>query len=122
MTKIETEKQYKVVCERVEELLKVVNNNTPPDDKNFIELDLLSNLVADYSEEHFALGEPTLIDVLKLRMFEMGLNQKSLAKLIGVSPSRISEYLSGKCEPTLKVAREISRKLNIDASIVLGVW
>lgn len=122
MTKIETEKQYKVVCERVEELLKVVNNNTPPDDKNFIELELLSNLVADYSEEHFALGEPTLIDVLKLRMFEMGLNQKSLAKLIGVSPSRISEYLSGKCEPTLKVAREISRKLNIDASIVLGVW
>lgn len=120
MTKIETEKQYKVVCERVEELLKVVNNNTPPDDKNFIELDLLSNLVADYSEEHFALEEPTLTDVLKLRMFEMGLNQKSLAKLIGVSPSRISEYLSGKCEPTLKVAREISRKLNIDASIVLG--
>lgn len=121
MTKIETEKQYKVVCERVEELLKVVNNNTPPDDKNFIELELLSNLVADYSEEHFALGEPTLIDVLKLRMFEMGLNQKSLAKLIGVSPSRLSDYVSGKCEPTLKVAREISRKLNIDASIVLGV-
>lgn len=121
MTKIGTEKQYKVVCERVEELLKVVNNNTPPDDKNFIELELLSNLVADYSEEHFALGEPTLIDVLKLRMFEMGLNQKSLAKLIGVSPSRLSDYISGKCEPTLKVAREISRKLNIDASIVLGV-
>lgn len=121
MTKIETEKQYKVVCERVEELLKVVNNNTPPDDKNFIELELLSNLVADYSEEHFALGEPTLIDVLKLRMFEMGLDQKSLAKLIGVSPSRLSDYVSGKCEPTLKVAREISRKLNIDASIVLGV-
>lgn len=121
MTKIETEKQYKVVCERVEELLKVVNNNTPPDDKNFIELELLSNLVADYSEEHFALGELTLIDVLKLRMFEMGLNQKSLAKLIGVSPSRLSDYISGKCEPTLKVAREISRKLNIDASIVLGV-
>lgn len=121
MTKIETKKQYKVVCERVEELLKVVNNNTPPDDKNFIELELLSNLVADYSEEHFALGEPTLIDVLKLRMFEMGLNQKSLAKLIGVSPSCLSDYVSGKCEPTLKVACEISRKLNIDASIVLGV-
>ena len=86
-----------------------------------IELELLSNLVADYSEEHFALGEPTLVDVLKLRMYEMGLNQKSLAKLVGVSPSRLSDYISGKCEPTLKVAREISRKLNIDANIVLGV-
>ena len=31
------------------------------------------------------------------------------------------DYISGKCEPTLKVAREISQKLNIDANIVLGV-
>lgn len=75
----------------------------------------------DCSEEHYALGEPTLVDVLKLRMYEMGLNQKSLSKLIGVSPSRLSDYISGKCEPTLKVAREINRKLNIDANIILGV-
>ena len=104
-----------------EELLPLVTDETPLDDPNSIELELLSNLVADYSEEHFALGEPSLVDVLKLRMYEMGLNQKSLAKLIGVSPSRLSDYLSGKCEPTLKIAREISQKLNIDANIVLGV-
>ncbi|MCM1031220.1 MAG: helix-turn-helix domain-containing protein [Oscillibacter sp.] len=40
---------------------------------------------------------------------------------LGVSPSRVSDYLTGRCEPTLKIAREISRKLNIDAHIVLGV-
>lgn len=107
--------------ERVEELLPLVDDNTPLNDPNSIELELLSNLVADYSEEHYALGEPTLVDVLKLRMYEMGLNQKSLSKLIGVSPSRLSDYISGKCEPTLKVAREINRKLNIDANIILGV-
>lgn len=33
----------------------------------------------------------------------------------------LSDYISGKCEPTLKVAREINRKLNIDANIILGV-
>ena len=98
-----------------------MTDETPLDDPNSIEMELLSNLVADYSEEHFALGEPTLIDVLKLRMYEMGLNQKTLAKIIGVSPSRLSDYISGKCEPTLKVARVISQKLNIDANIVLGV-
>lgn len=32
-----------------------------------------------------------------------------------------SEYLSGKSVSTLKVGREISRKLHIDANIVLGV-
>lgn len=99
----------------------MVTDETPLDDPNSIELELLFNLVADYSEEHFALGEPTLVDILKLRMYEMGLNQKSLAKLIGVSPSRLSDYISGKCEPTLKVAREMSWKLSIDANIVLGV-
>ena len=121
MTKIENQAQYEWAVKRVEELLLLVKDDTPLSDPNSIELDLLSNLVADYSEEHFALGEPSLVDVLKLRMYEMGLNQKSLSKLIGVSPSRLSDYISGKCEPTLKVAREISRKLNIDANIVLGV-
>ena len=121
MTKIENQAQYEWAVKRVEELLPLVDDNTPLNDPNSIELELLSNLVADYSEEHYALGEPTLVDVLKLRMYEMGLNQKSLSKLIGVSSSRLSDYISGKCEPTLKVAREINRKLNIDANIILGV-
>lgn len=121
MTKIENKAQYEWALKRVEELLPLVDDNTSLNDPNSIELELLSNLVADYSEEHFALGEPSLVDVLKLRMYEMGLNQKTLSKMIGVSPSRLSDYISGKCEPTLKVAREISRKLNIDANIVLGV-
>jgi len=122
MAKIENKIQYEWAVRRVEELLPLVDDNTPLTDPNSIELELLSNMVADYSEEHFAIGEPSLAEVMKLRMFEMGITQSSLAKLLGVSPSRISEYLTGKCEPTLKVGREISRKLNIDANIVLGVF
>lgn len=121
MVKIKTEKQYEAACARIEELLKVVNNNTSTDDKNFLELDLISDLVADYEEEHFPIKAPSLVDVIKLRMYEMGINQTKLSELLGVSPSRISDYLTGRCEPTLKVAREMSRKLNIDADIVLGV-
>ncbi len=43
-------------------------------------------------------------------------------KSLYTGPSRVSEYLSGKSEPTLKIEREISRKLHIDANIVLGVY
>ncbi len=121
MTKIENEAQYNWAVNRVEELLPLVTDDTPVTDPASMELELLSNLVADYSEAHFSLGEPSLVDVIKLRMYEMGLNQKSLSVLIGVSPSRVSEYLTGKCEPTLKVGREISRKLNISPYVVLGV-
>ncbi len=121
MTKIENEQQYDWAVSRVEELLPLVKEDTPTSDSNYIELVLLSNLVADYSDEHYSLGEPSLVDIIKLRMYEMGLTQAALAKLIGVSPSRISDYLSGKSEPTLKVGRLLSQKLDIDPAIVLGV-
>lgn len=121
MTKIENEAQYLWAERRIEELLPLVNDDTPTDDPNYIELVLISSLAADYSDEHYAIGEPTLVDVIKLRMYEMGLTQANLSKMLNVSASRVSEILSGKCEPTLKVARAISVTLNIDANIVLGV-
>lgn len=64
MTKIENKAQYDWAVKKVEELMPLVNDNTSLKDPNSIELEFLSNLVADYSEEHFALGEPTLIDML----------------------------------------------------------
>lgn len=120
MTKLENESQYQWAVARVEQLLPKVNDTTPTDNPDYIELVVLSNLVADYDEEHYPIGIPSLIDVLKLRMYELGLNQNALAKLIGVTPSRVCEYLTGKKEPTLKVARTISAKLSIDPAIVLG--
>ncbi len=118
---IENEAQYRWALERVEELLPHVKDDTPLTDPYSIELELLSGLVADYSDEHYAIGDPTLVDVIKLRMYEMGLTQVALAKLLGINTSRISEYLSGKKQPTLNQARTISQKLNISPSIVLGV-
>ena len=121
MTKIENEAQYRWALNRVEELLPFVKDDTPLTDPHSMELKLLSGLVADYSDEHYSIGEPSLIDIIKLRMFEMGLTQVALAKMLGINPSRICEYLAGKKEPTLRQARVISQKLNIDPAIVLGV-
>ena len=121
MAKIKNLEQYNWAVSRVEQIMDSVDESTPSDNPSRIELELLSELVSEYSEEHFTLGEPSLVDVLKLKMFELGLTQKALAELIGVSPSRLCDYLSGKCEPTLKIAREICRKLDLDANVVLGV-
>ena len=43
MKKIENEIAYKATMARIEELLPLVDDNTPKDDKNLIELDLLSH-------------------------------------------------------------------------------
>lgn len=121
MRKIGTKKEYEALNTRMEELLKIVGNDTPTNGKNFIELDVISDLIADYEEEHFPVEAPSLIDVIKLRMYERGLSQKKVAELLQVSTSRVSDYLTGKSEPTLKVARTISNQLNIDPAVVLGI-
>ena len=120
-TKIETETQYNWAMNRIDQLLPLVTDDTADDDPNSIELYLLSTLVQEYEDVHYPIEEPSLIDVIKLRMYEMGLTQASLAKKIGVSPSRICDFLSGRAEPTLQVGRRISTELSIDPAIVLGV-
>lgn len=55
--------------------------------------------------DNYSPGEPSLKYVLRLKMYESGLTQCSLAELIGVSPSRLI----------------ICHKLDIDAGIVPGV-
>ena len=47
----------------------MVNDDTPENDVRSVELVLLSNLVADYEDEHYPIHKPTLIEILKLRMF-----------------------------------------------------
>ena len=58
MKSINNEKQYKIVEERIEELLSMVDNTTPKDDVNFIELSRLSDIVADYEEAQFPVAKP----------------------------------------------------------------
>ncbi len=101
--------QYNSAMQRIEQLLKSVKEDTPENDINSVELVLLSNLVAGYEDEHYSITKPSLIEILKLRMFEMGLSQSALAALLGMNQSKVSEIISGKCEPTLKQARIISQ-------------
>lgn len=118
---IKSETEYNAVMERIDELLKIVDDYTPTTRKDYIELVLLSDLVAAYEDTHYPIATPSLAEVIKLRMYEMSLTQSAVSDLIGVSPSRVSEYLTGKSEPTLKVARKISQKLNITPDVVLGM-
>jgi HTH-type transcriptional regulator/antitoxin HigA len=70
--------------------------------KAIFELNILSDLVADYEEANYAVPKPTLVEVLKIRMVEMELNQKLLSNFWGeyVESERIFDR---KSEPTLQV-------------------
>jgi HTH-type transcriptional regulator/antitoxin HigA len=53
-------------------------------------------------------------------MYERGLNQKNVSQLLGISTSRVSEYLTDKTEPTLKIAREISQNWRLIQQLYWG--
>jgi HTH-type transcriptional regulator/antitoxin HigA len=121
MERIITDAVYKTALERIEELLPLVTDDTTIYDRKAIELKIMSDIVIEYEECHFPIGNPSLTEVVKMRLEQESMSQRAFAKKIGVSPSRVSEYLTGKSEPTLKIARNISKILNIEPSIILGI-
>ena len=120
MAKIKDENQYQIILKRVEELMDIVTEETLPSDPNFVELDILADLAEEYEMEHYPVGMPALSDVLKLRMNEMQLTQKTLAELLGVSTARASDYMNGKMKPTFNIAKKMHHNLNIDANLILA--
>jgi HTH-type transcriptional regulator/antitoxin HigA len=121
MKKIEDEQQYKLVCGRINELLKVVNGSTPMTDPNMKELTEISLLAEAYEHEHYPVKPLTLAETIQLRMEENGLSVESLAALIGITVLGMKRIVSGSREPSLRVGRELSRKLNIEPALILGV-
>ena len=121
MAQIKNEAAYRAALKRIDELLPLVNDETPVKDKNYLELDMLSDMVEEYEDIHYPIGKPSLVDIIKLRMYEMGLTQKKLSEMLQISASTLSELISGKREPTFQLARTISTRLNIDPAVVLGV-
>lgn len=118
---IKTEEQYKVACTRIEELLKVVSNSTPADDRNIIELDMLSDMVADYEESHFPVESIEPGQLIKFGIEEKNITQKELAQKLNLSTSRINDFINGRSVPSLKVAGNICRILDISPELMLGL-
>jgi len=101
---------------RLEVLLSIKNIENSKHSDELIEV---SDIIEEYEKLHFPIDLPSLKEVIELRMFELKLKQKDLAKLLNVSASRISEIFNGKREITLQIAKALHKKLDIDSDIVL---
>ena len=59
MAQIKSEAAYQAAMKRIDELLPLVDDDTPTDDKNYLELDMLSDMVEEYEDVHYPIGEPS---------------------------------------------------------------
>ena len=116
-----TQAQYEYALARIEELLLQVGEDTPANDRKAVELALMSDVVIDYEKAHYPIAKPTVAEFIALSLDEKHMTQKQLSGEIGVSPSRVSDYLSGRAEPPLKVARALCRVLGIPPAAMVGL-
>ncbi len=121
MAQLKNEAAYRAALKRIDELLPLTGDDVPDDDPNMLEMDMLCDMVEEYEDIHYPIGKPDLADVIKLRMFERNLTQSAVAKLLGISPSRMSELMHGKLEPSYRLSRDLCTKLNIEPSVVLNL-
>lgn len=86
--------------------------------------DLVSALVESYEKDHFELNPGHPIEIIKLKMALLGIQQKDLIPLIG-SSGVVSEVLNKKRALSKNMIRQLSQLLKIDQNILntsIGKW
>ena len=114
-----TEGQYKYALARVEALLPLMEAETISESEEQ-ELAIMSDVVASYEEEHYPLDTLTLGELISYALKEQGKSQAELARELGVSPSRVSDFVNDKSEPSLSQSGRICQLLGLSAELVLG--
>ena len=55
-----TKDQYEFALNRIEELLPLVTDETPANDKNAVELTLVSDVVEAYEKKYYPISKPSI--------------------------------------------------------------
>jgi HTH-type transcriptional regulator/antitoxin HigA len=78
--------------------------------------DLLTLLIEDFEEKHYALKASSPVDVLNELMLANNLKQKDLLDVFG-TPSIVSEVLHGKRQLTTEHIRRLSKRFHVSPEI-----
>lgn len=115
-----SQKEYKERNARMETLLRKLTESGKLSKKEEAELEAISDEIAGYEEANFPFQPESLKEMIELRMYQRKLKQKDLAAILGTTPSRISEILSGKRPLTIDLAKGLHQKLNINSDLILN--
>ncbi len=110
---IKTEAAYQKAIKRTIHIFQAKEGTSEAD-----ELALLLVLIKDYEDKHIHLPDVNLIEVIKMKMEELGMKPKDLESIIG-SKGHVSSILSGRRDITLKMAQRLKDYFQLPAEIFL---
>ena len=111
---IQNDAEYQAGMSRLESLDSSKPENLP-------EMEALGNALATYEDNqgHAPVPPDSLIFWMERYMFEHRLKKQDLARLLGITNSRLSEVLNGKRAVNMDLGRRLYTKLHIPAEVVL---
>ena len=111
---IKSGKDYQNALIRLEKIFDAPIG-TPASD----EADVLGLLIDEYEKKHYPIEAPDPVEAIKIRMEEMQLKQVDLINEMG-GKSRASEILNRKRKLTVDMIRNLSKKLNLSANVLIN--
>jgi HTH-type transcriptional regulator/antitoxin HigA len=111
---IKSEQDYRKALERLDVIFDAIIDSKEGD-----EAEILSLLIENYENEHYAIEAPNPIEAIKIRMEELNIRQKDLVGIIG-GKSRVSEIMNRKKKLTVDMIRELEQVLQISASVLVA--
>jgi HTH-type transcriptional regulator/antitoxin HigA len=118
MKKINDEADYELVMAKIDALMAKGSDNVSKDELS--EIRSLAQAAQSYEQTKYVIDAPTtLIGMIEMKMFEMRLKQKELAKKLKVSDAKLSLIMSGKQKPGVDFLKAVHSELHIDAEFIL---
>ncbi len=95
LKKINASADYKKVMAKVDKLMSKGSSNVTK--KELAEIKALAQSAQAFEQNKYIIEAPTtLTGIIEMRMFELQLKQKDLAKKLNVSDAKLSFIMSGK--------------------------
>ena len=115
---IKSKEAYDLTMKEIDFLMKKGEINLRQ--KELERLRILAEAAERYEDTYDPLPLPQgLPEMIRMRMFQMQLNQSFAAKLLGVSDAKFSLIMSGKQKPDVYFIKAIHDKLKVDANMIL---
>ena len=116
--KITSESNYKKVMQEVERLMGKGSKNVTKSELN--EIKNLAMAAQEYEANKFVIEPPTtLAGIIEMKMYEMRLKQKDLAKKLNVSDTKLSLIMNGKQKPDISFLKAVHQQLKVNGDFLL---
>ena len=118
MEKIKNDSEYNNIMASINSLMAKGSSNVTKEELK--EIRKLALKAESYEQQIYTVEAPTtLTGMIEMRMYEMRMKQKDLAKKLKISDAKLSLIMNGKQRPDIEFLKAVYSELNVDAAFIL---